>query len=71
VFENFESTDYTKNEFSQKYLFADFCSLSLPSDNCDDTISLEKLSSEGILKSLLFEIKNKKRKIEYLQKRFG
>jgi hypothetical protein len=71
VFENFESTDYAKNVFSQKYLFADFCSLSLHSDSCSDTNSLEKMSNEVILKSILFEIKNKKQKIEFLQKRFG
>lgn len=71
VIENFESTDLTKNEFSQKYLFADFCSLSLPSDSCIDTIPKEKQSNEGVLKSILNEIKNKKQKIEYLQKRFG
>ena len=71
MFENFECTDFTKNEFSQKYLFSDFCSLSLLSDNYGYTISHEIQSKEGILTSILQEIKNKKEKIGYLKKRFG
>ena len=66
-----EFTDFFANEFSQKYLFGDFCSTAVPSNGSSDHISKKKLSNKGFIMSILQEIKNKKQKIEFLQKRFG
>ena len=69
--DNSEPTDFAHKEFSQKNLFADFYSLPLPSDCRSDNISHKKPSDEGYVKFILHEIKIKKQKVEYLQKRFG